>query len=71
MTDDDALLERLQAAMPIKLGSFAPFEQATGLVIVDEVNGFLRRRRRQSRTAGSRRSGREDGRGDRATRTPL
>lgn len=40
MTDDDALLQRLQAAMPIKFGSFAPFDQTTGLVIVDEVNGF-------------------------------
>jgi nicotinamidase-related amidase len=40
MTESDALLESLQAVMPIELGHFAPFERAAGLVIVDEVNGF-------------------------------
>ncbi|MGI9500339.1 MAG: isochorismatase family protein [Geminicoccaceae bacterium] len=40
MTGSDALLERLQAALPIELGCYAPFERPTGLVIVDEVNGF-------------------------------
>lgn len=40
MTGNDALLDSLQAVMPIKLTSYAPFERPTGLVIVDEVNGF-------------------------------
>jgi nicotinamidase-related amidase len=40
MTGTDVLLDGLKAAMPIKLESFAPFERQTGLVIVDEVNGF-------------------------------
>ncbi|MDH3662928.1 MAG: isochorismatase family protein [Alphaproteobacteria bacterium] len=40
MTESAALLEQLQATMPIALGSYAPFERPSGLVIVDEVNGF-------------------------------
>lgn len=37
---ESALLQQLQATMPIALGGYAPFERASGLVIVDEVNGF-------------------------------
>lgn len=40
MTGSDHLLDAMHEAMPIKLGSYAPFAQPTGLVIVDEVNGF-------------------------------
>ena len=40
MSGDGALLQQLQATMPIALGGYAPFERASGLVIVDEVNGF-------------------------------
>jgi len=40
MTASLAVLEQLQANMPIALGAYAPFDQASGLVIVDEVNGF-------------------------------
>jgi nicotinamidase-related amidase len=40
MSGDGALLQQLQATMPIELGGYAPFERASGLVIVDEVNGF-------------------------------
>ncbi len=40
MAESAALLEVLQASMPVSLGSYAPFERPTGLVIVDEVNGF-------------------------------
>ena len=40
MTASEVLLERLQATMPITLGSYAPFDRPSGLVIVDEVNGF-------------------------------
>ncbi|MEM7045675.1 MAG: isochorismatase, partial [Pseudomonadota bacterium] len=40
MTVSRALIQELQATMPIALGAYAPFERASGLVIVDEVNGF-------------------------------
>ena len=40
MTEAAALLAELQATMPILLGSYAPFDRTSGLVIVDEVNGF-------------------------------
>ena len=40
MTEGNVLLDQLQATMPVALGSYAPFERASGLVIVDEVNGF-------------------------------
>ncbi len=40
MTASDSLLERLRAQMPIDLVVFDPFARPTGLVIVDEVNGF-------------------------------
>lgn len=35
-----ALVQQLQAALPIALTTYAPFDQPSGLVIVDEVNGF-------------------------------
>ena len=57
MTGEKNLLSAMHEAMPIELSSFAPFAQPTGLVIVDEVNGFcavgggnLRRRRRTIRS---------------------
>ncbi len=34
------MLQAMQGAMPIELGSYAPFARPSGLVIVDEVNGF-------------------------------
>lgn len=40
MTGDNRLLNAMHEAMPIKLGNYAPFAGPTGLVIVDEVNGF-------------------------------
>ena len=40
MSEHAALLETLRAQMPISLLSYAPFEKPSGLVIVDEVNGF-------------------------------
>jgi len=40
MVESAMLLQELQAAMPIGLGSYAPFDRPSGLVIVDEVNGF-------------------------------
>lgn len=40
MAEGNVLLEQLQATMPVALGGYAPFERASGLVIVDEVNGF-------------------------------
>jgi len=40
MSENAGLLEDLQAQMPINLVSYAPFAGPSGLVIVDEVNGF-------------------------------
>lgn len=41
MTDDhDDLLGRLQRAMPVEAVRFDPSARRTGLIIVDEVNGF-------------------------------
>ena len=40
MTGEQSLLQAMHGAIPIKLGGYAPFAQPTGLVIVDEVNGF-------------------------------
>ena len=40
MSVDSPLLQQLQATMPIALGGYAPFQQSSGLVVVDEVNGF-------------------------------
>ena len=40
MSEHAALLEALRAEMPIGFESYAPFARPSGLVIVDEVNGF-------------------------------
>ncbi|MEE8272116.1 MAG: isochorismatase family protein [Alphaproteobacteria bacterium] len=37
---EDSVLESVSRDLPIALGQFDPAAQATGLVIVDEVNGF-------------------------------
>ncbi|MEM9442379.1 MAG: isochorismatase family protein [Pseudomonadota bacterium] len=37
---ESSLVQQLQATMPIALSTYAPFDQPSGLVIVDEVNGF-------------------------------
>lgn len=40
MGEDNALLDGLRTALPIGLQTYAPFDRPSGLVIVDEVNGF-------------------------------
>ena len=40
MTSGDTLVGAMHTAMPIRLSSYDPFSRPTGLVIVDEVNGF-------------------------------
>ena len=37
---EDSVLESVSRDLPIALGQFDPAAQATGLVIVDEINGF-------------------------------
>src|SRR4029434_8033435 len=62
--DTKALLGQLRATMPIRMEPLTVGARKTGLVIVDEVNGFATVGRR-SLAPRAERAGHADGRGDR------